>query len=117
MNAPRVTKLMNVCQMDGGIGPVGQTLRRSDSVNRHLREIDRHKNVLNARFFHGQYPELARAASLPLVAKSHPFFVRQLSLGPRYWKNQPHHRRQGSQRQHCPPHSKRPFGPAFPCRN
>ena len=77
---------MNVCQMDGGIGPVGQILRRSDSVNRHLREIDRHKNVLNARFFHGQYPELARAASLPLLAKSHPFFVRQLSLGPRYGK-------------------------------
>src|SRR6266487_2954858 len=35
---------------------VGATIRGFDRLDRHLREIDRRKNVLNAQFFQGVTP-------------------------------------------------------------
>ena len=44
--------MMNVHKMNGGAKTLGQVFRGFDSLDRHLREIDRHENILNYCSFH-----------------------------------------------------------------
>src|SRR5262245_51593511 len=61
---------MYVCKVNGRAEALGQPLRGCDSLNRQLREIDRHQNISDAQFFHGWNMSRPSEVRISLLVKS-----------------------------------------------
>jgi hypothetical protein len=61
--------------MDVSAKPPGKTLCGFNCLDRHFREVDRHQNISNAQFFHGNTMNSSVLAGLALLAKTDAFFA------------------------------------------
>ena len=66
---------MNVRDMKVGAESMSQMFRRLNGPNGYGREIDRHQDISNVHFFHGDKIDQERAINLSLLAKDNSFLA------------------------------------------
>lgn len=69
----RIIKLVNVDKMDLPTKPPSKTLRGSNCLDRHFREVDWYQNISNAQLFHAASMNFPRQPGLALLAKTDAF--------------------------------------------